>query len=116
MLRALFLALLVIAAPAGAKSSKASLDELIAADRAFAAASVNAEPVAGVTAMLDDDVTVPIPGKGLISGKPAVTEAFRACPCFKEGHVTWAPVRGGISADGTQGFTYGFMTTTAGDP
>ncbi len=27
-----------------------------------------------------------------------------------------APVRGGVSADGTQGFTYGYLTVTAGDP
>ena len=116
MLRALLLACLFLAVPAAAKSPNASLDELLAADRAFAAESAKLDPLAGVTAMLDQDVTVPIPGKGLISGKAAVTEAFRACPCFKEGHVTWAPVRGGISADGTQGFTYGFMTATGGDP
>jgi ketosteroid isomerase-like protein len=116
MLRALFLALLVFAAPAAARSPKAVLADLLAADRAFAAASAKGEPLAGVMAMMDDEITVPIPGKGLIIGKPAVTEAYRACPCFKEGRVTWAPVRGGISADGTQGFTYGFLTASAGDP
>jgi ketosteroid isomerase-like protein len=116
MLRALFLALLVFAAPTAARSPKAVLADLLAADRAFAAASAKGEPLAGVMAMMDDEITVPIPGKGLIIGKPAVTEAYRACPCFKEGRVTWAPVRGGISADGTQGFTYGFLTASAGDP
>ena len=116
MLRALLIGLLFLAAPATAKSPKASLEELLAADRAFAAASANAEPLAGVMAMMDDEVTVPIPGKGIIVGRPAVAEAYRACPCFKEGHVTWAPVRGGISADGTQGFTYGFLNASAGDP
>ena len=39
-----------------------------------------------------------------------VTERCSAkAPSFKEGKVSWAPVRGGISADGTQGFTYGFL-------
>ena len=27
-----------------------------------------------------------------------------------------SPIRGGISADGTQGFTYGFLSLTSGDP
>ena len=115
MLRALLLALLAIAAPAAAQSPKAALDELLAADRAFAAASAKAEPVAGLTAMLDAEAAMPLPGKGILTGKAAVTEAFKASPAFKEGHVTWAPVRGGISADGTQGFTYGFLTVGSGD-
>ncbi len=116
MLRALFLALLVIAVPAAAKSPKTALDELLAADRAFAAASAKADPVAGITAMLDEEAAMPLAGKGIIVGKPAVTEAFKASPAFKEGHVTWAPVRGGISADGTQGFTYGFLSVGSGEP
>jgi len=112
MLRALFLALLVIAAPAAAKSG---VDELLAADRAFAAASAQLDPVAGVTAMLDDGATMPLPGKGILAGKAAVADAFKASPAFKEGHVTWTPVRGGISADGSQGFTFGFLTVGSGD-
>jgi hypothetical protein len=116
MLRVLLLALVVIAAPAAAKSPKAALDELLAADRAFSAESAKSDPVAGITAMLDDEAAMPLPGKGIVSGKAAVTEAFTASPAFKEGHVSWAPVRGGISADGTQGFTYGFLAVGSGDP
>jgi hypothetical protein len=115
MLRALFLALLVLAAPAAAKSPRQSLDELLAADRGFAAASARTDPVAGIAAMMDDDITVPIPNKGLVTGKRAVVEVFMASPAFQDGHVTWAPVRGGISADGTQGFTFGFLTVGSGD-
>ena len=116
MLRALLLALLFIAAPAAALSPQAALDELLAADRAFAAEAANLDPVAGITAMLDEETSMPLPGKGILAGKAAVTEAFRASPAFKDGHVSWAPVRGGISADGTQGFTYGFLTAASGDP
>ncbi len=115
MMRSLLLALLVLTAPAAAATPKQALDELLAADRTFAARSASAEPVAGVTAMLDDEVAMPLAGKGVLNGKSAVTEAFRASPAFKEGHVTWAPVRGGISADGTQGFTYGFLNVGSGD-
>jgi len=112
MLRALFLALLFVAAPAAAKSS---VDDLLAADRAFAAEAAKLDPVRGITAMLDEEVAMPLPGKGILAGKAAVADAFRASPAFKDGHVTWAPVRGGISADGTQGFTYGFLSVGSGD-
>ena len=112
MLRALLLAFLFIAAPA---SAEASVDELLAADRAFAAGAASVDPVAGITAMLDDEAVMPLPGKGIITGKAAVAEAFRESPAFKDGHVAWAPVRGGISADGSQGFTYGFLTVGSGD-
>lgn len=115
MLRALMLALFFIAAPAAAQTPQAALDELLAADRNFAAASARSEPVDGVTAMLDDEAVMPLPGKGIIAGKAAVTEAFKASPAFKGGNVTWQPVRGGISADGTQGFTYGFVSVGSGD-
>ena len=118
MLRALLLALLVLAAPAVAKSPRRAVNELLSTDRAFAAASAKAAPVAGITAMFDNDVVVPMPGTdaGILVGKQAVTEDFRADPAFTDGHVTWAPVRGGISADGTQGFTFGFLTAGSGDP
>jgi hypothetical protein len=112
MLRALFLALLFVAAPAAAKSG---VDQLLAADRAFALASSKLDPVAGITAMLDEEAAMPLPGKGIIVGRLAVTEAFKASPAFKGGHVGWSPVRGGISADGTQGFTFGFLTVGSGD-
>jgi hypothetical protein len=116
MFRMLCLALLLVAAPAAAKSPKVALNQLLAADRAFSAASAKLDPVAGITAMLDGEAAMPLPGKGLITGKAAVAEAFKASPAFKDGHVTWAPVRGGISADGTQGFTYGFVSVGSGDP
>jgi ketosteroid isomerase-like protein len=115
MLRALLLALFLMAAPAAAQSPRAALDELLAADRAFAAGAAALDPVAGITAMLDEDAVMPLPGKGILSGKAAVTEAFVASPAFKDGRVGWAPVRGGISADGTHGFTYGFLTVGSGD-
>jgi ketosteroid isomerase-like protein len=115
MLRALFLAFLFVAAPAFAKTSREAVDELLAADRAFSAAAAKADPVAGITAMLDEEAAMPLPGKGILVGKAAVTEAFKASPAFKDGHISWSPVRGGISADGTQGFTYGFLKVGSGD-
>ena len=120
ILRALLVALFVCAAPAAAQdqavqTQRAALDELLAADRTFAAASARSEPIPGITAMLDDDVAMPLPGKGIIQGKAAVTQTFKASPAFQDGNVTWGPVRGGISADGTHGFTYGFLSVGSGD-
>jgi len=112
MLLALFLALLFAAAPATAKTG---VDDLLAADRAFAAQSAKLDPVAGVTAMFDADIAAPVPGKGIVVGKASIVEAYKASPAFKDGHVAWAPVRAGISADGTQGFTYGFLSVGSGD-
>ena len=54
--------------------------------------------------------------KGHATGREAVLALFRENPSYKEGKVSWTPIRGGISADGTQGFTYGFLSLTGGDP
>jgi hypothetical protein len=117
MFRTILLALLFIAAPATAKvDPKAAVEELIAADRAFSdQAGMSADPVAGISAMFDADVVMPSP-KGHAVGRDAVIALFRENPSYTEGKVSWAPVRGGISADGTQGFTYGFLSLTGGDP
>jgi hypothetical protein len=66
--------------------------------------------------MFDAEVVMPVPGTGHAAGRDAVVAAFRDSPAFKEGRASWTPVRGGISADGTQGFTYGFLSLTGGDP
>ena len=119
MLRSILLALLLLAGPVTAKpvDPQAAVDELIAADRAFSADAAKASDIpTGLALMLDAEAVTPVPGKGHAVGRNAVIAAFRDNPSFKEGHASWAPVRGGISADGTQGFTYGFLTLTGGDP
>jgi hypothetical protein len=65
--------------------------------------------------MFDADVVVP-GGPALTIGRDAALAQYRAAPAWRSGTVTWRPVRGGISADGTQGFTYGYLTVSAGDP
>ncbi|HYJ51622.1 MAG TPA: DUF4440 domain-containing protein [Allosphingosinicella sp.] len=108
-------ALVFLSAPALARERGADVEELLAADRAFAAAAARAPAIADAfAAMFDADVVVPLPGRGLLVGRDAVLEVYRASPSFREGAVSWAPVRGGISADGTQGFTFGYLDVTAG--
>jgi ketosteroid isomerase-like protein len=108
---------LLIASPAAARSARADVEALIAADRAFSAAAAGAPSAAdGLAAMLDAEVVMPVPGSGHSVGRDAVTAALRANPGLREGRAAWTPIRGGISADGTQGFTFGYLTLSGGDP
>jgi len=117
MIRLVLLALAALASPAAAQHRAAELEALLAADRAFAAAAADAPTAAdGVLAMLDTQVVMPAGPAGLVAGREAVVAILRANPAWQEGRGSWAPVRGGISADGTHGFTFGFLTLGAGDP
>jgi ketosteroid isomerase-like protein len=114
---AAFTAFFLLAGPAAARSAEANVEALLAADRAFSTAAAHAPSAAdALAAMFDADVIAPFPGQGLVVGRDAVVAAFRAVPGFGEAGIGWAPVRGGISADGSQGFTFGFLTIAAGDP
>jgi hypothetical protein len=118
MFRSLLLALLFIASPAVAKPAdpKIAVEELLAIDRSLsAAASMVDNPIVGIAAMFDEEVIMPSP-KGHAIGRDAVLALFLENPSYKEGNVSWTPIRGGISADGTHGFTYGFLSLTGGDP
>jgi ketosteroid isomerase-like protein len=118
-IRLAFAMLLFTAGPAVAEASsvQAGVDGLLAADRAFSAAAAQAaDAVSGFAPMLDADVVMPSPGRGHLVGREAVVGAFRDGPAFREGRVEWTPVRAGISADGTQGFTFGYLTLSGGDP
>src|SRR4051794_6828132 len=109
-------AFFLVAGPAAARSAQADVDSLLAADRAFSAAAAHAPSAAdGLAAMFDADIVAPFAGQGLLVGRDAVVAAFRGAPDFGDPGISWAPVRGGISADGSQGFTFGFLTMSGGD-
>lgn len=93
-----------------AATPQSVVDELIAADRAFSAASVKTDLVSGLTAMFADDVVIPNPPGQFANGKAAVVAMLQANPDNARSRTEWTPVRGGISADSQQGFTVGFMT------
>ena len=114
---AVLAAAFLLAAPAAAQRARADVEALLAADRAFSAAAAHAPSAAdGLAAMFDAEIISPFPGQGLVIGRDAVVAAFRAAPGFGEPGISWTPVRGGISADGSQGFTFGFLTMNGGDP
>src|SRR5262249_1617464 len=66
-------------------------------------------------AMFADDVVIPMPPGQFVNGKAAVIEALRANADNLTSKTEWTPVRGGASADGQQGFTFGYMTIHRGD-
>jgi hypothetical protein len=110
-------AAIVFASPALAQSAQDGVDALLAADRAFSAAAARAPNLAdGLAPMFDAEAVMPAPGSGFAIGRDAVIAALRAAPSLSQGSASWTPIRGGISADGTQGFTYGYLTLTGGDP
>ena len=91
------------------------VDELLAADRAFSAASAKTDLVTGLSAMFAADVVVPSPPGQFAEGKTAIVAALRANADNAQSRTEWTPVRGGVSADGQHGFTAGVMTIHRGD-
>jgi hypothetical protein len=114
-----FAAVLFAAVPlfitASAQSTPRSIaDELLAADRAFAAAAKGKEIIPALTAMLAPDVIATI-GPGIVNGSANVAETLKTNPLNTAGRIEWTPARVGLSGDGTHGFTAGFMTVQRAD-
>lgn len=89
------------------------LEALLAADRAFAAAAEHQPAPTSLAAMFDADVIFTSEGGRLFRGRAAVAEAIAHDPAMADARVSWQPVRGGISADGLHGFSYGFLSSVA---
>jgi len=89
-------------------------DELLAADRAFSAASAKTDLITGISAMFAADVAMPTP-TGVVYGSQKAIDALRANPANAGAKVEWTPARVGLSADGRHGFTAGFMTVHRAD-
>jgi ketosteroid isomerase-like protein len=98
--------------PAIAAAQQKEVDELLAADRAFAAASAKTDIISGLTPMFAKKVIMPVPGASpkFAEGIEQVVEALKANPVNTGVKLDWTPIRGGISADGQHGFTFGYMT------
>jgi hypothetical protein len=112
----LFLVTLFIPAfvTAQASTPRQIADELLAADRAFSAASAKTDLLTGITAMFAADVVMPAPG-GIAYGLQKAIDAIRSNPANAGAKVEWTPARVGLSSDGRHGYTAGFMTVTRAD-
>jgi ketosteroid isomerase-like protein len=108
------LVLLAIAALQQPSPPQRAVEELLAADRAHAAAAANTTAISALTAMFADDVVMPVgvPKPAFAKGRAHASQALAANPANANAKVDWAPVRGGVSADGHHGFTIGYMTLT----
>lgn len=95
-------------------SPLAAIDELLAADRGFGAAARSLDGVESLAATFDDGIILPAQAR-FAEGKAAAVAALRENPQNAASRLEWSPIRGGISADGEHGFTFGFMTQRAGD-
>jgi hypothetical protein len=101
----------LLLALAQAGNPQIAVDELLAADRAFSAASATTDLISGLTPMFTDDVVMrPIPGNKFAHGIAEVRAALNANPDNAGSRLEWTPIRGGVSADGLHGFTFGYMT------
>lgn len=105
-----------VVAPARAAPTAAetALAELRAAEQA-ASARAGTDLLAAAAAMFADDVTMPLPDGRFAEGREAALEALRANPANAGATAQWAPVRLGVSADGSHGFSFGFMEITRAD-
>ena len=108
----LFLITLLVTQPSSTPQQIA--DELLAADRAFAAASAKTDLITGISAMFASDVAMPAPG-AIAYGSQKAIEALRANPANAGATAVWTPARVAISSDGLHGFTAGFMTIKRAD-
>ena len=95
-----------------ASTPAAAVEELIAADRAFAAAAADKPLAEGLLPMFDAETVMPAPG-GFAKGPEKIAAALASNPANAGAKASWTPVRGGVSADAQHGFSIGFMTIKA---
>lgn len=101
-----------VAAPAiKAAAAPAAFQQLLAADRAFSEQGRGKSLPDALGAMFDSDAVLVAGGSpDLIRGADAIRANLSARPDNATATVDWTPIGGGMSADGTHGFTYGSMT------
>jgi hypothetical protein len=104
------------AATAVATSPSAQLADLVEADRTFAAAGHDRPLPEAIGAMLAADAVMPARGdKPFLRTRDEIVAYLKANPAAVTARASWFPVRGGISADGQNGFTAGFITVVQAD-
>lgn len=103
------------AAEVSAASVSAASAALLAADRAFGAASTR-PMLDAIGAALASDAVMPDPRSGgFADGRAAMLAALGRDTLAATSRVRWQPVRAGVSGDGTHGFTMGFMDLQRAD-
>jgi ketosteroid isomerase-like protein len=96
------------------RTAHATVDALLSADRAYAAAAATRPVAEALGAMFAPNVWMQTPS-GFVAGRDSVLAALERNAANAVGRLAWRPIRGGISADGTHGFTFGYMTLSRPD-
>jgi hypothetical protein len=109
-MRYLMIVAVALAAPVNAAAPD-SYQALLAADRAFSEQGRDKPLSEALGVMFAPDAVLVSGGSPiLIRGADAIRARLAANPESSTAKIEWSPVGGGISADETQGFTYGGMT------
>jgi hypothetical protein len=98
---------------AGANPAQAAAD-LLAADRAFSDSAASGSVVNGFARMFAPDVQL-IAGARITNGRDSAAAMLSTNPVNVASSARWWPVRVGVSADGTHGFSLGYMDVSKGD-
>lgn len=96
------------AARAADPAPMAAVTTLLDIDRAFSKTSSDLSMRAALDAMFADGVIAPWQRGEIVKGKAAVIRALLQSP-DSIAKLSWAPIRGGVSADGLHGFTFGYL-------
>jgi hypothetical protein len=100
-----------IAKPKAAAAAETTYAQLLAADRAFSAAGQGKPLAEALGAIFDRDAIMVAGGTpDLVRGADAIRARLAAQSENATSNVEWSPIGGGLSADGSHGFTYGAMT------
>jgi ketosteroid isomerase-like protein len=91
---------------------QAALDELLDADRAFAA-KARADGVPAAFAAYASDGAIMLSRQNVVTGHDAIVARFANWPAGQ--HIEWAPEGGRVSERGDMGWTWGNATTIAPD-
>jgi hypothetical protein len=94
-------------------SPRAAADELLAADRTFAAAATARDVTGALEPMFAREVAMTHSG-GIAFGFDSAVAALKANP-INAGRIEWTPARVSVSGDGRHGFTAGVMTLQRAD-
>ena len=110
------IATLAIAAPAAAQQTPQSvLNELLATERTLSDVAAKLTPAEGIASLIAPDGVLMTP-RGPVRGPDAALAALRGNPSNSGQRARWRSIISGLSADGQQGFTLGYLDIDGGDP
>lgn len=98
----------------GMVDPKRAMDDLLATDRQFAQLASSRGLSASLSNMFVTNVVLNVRG-AFARGRDSALAIINLDSATARSRATWTPVGGGISSDGKDGFTYGYMTVTRAD-